>query len=307
MVWVVFLFANGTVFLLFNATVAGAVANISLPAPLGSAPYVAVDGVAVPALLQNQMLTVPLGDGGVVTVKYVPRVGDADGFLYFNLTSPDVFVIFAESGLLVVPHLKILNFTYVDRYLVVVARGPGSLAYTKPAQLQTATTTPPALGITNTTTPTYPTQTSTATTNAPAGLITTTAPQASATIPAAATTTANAAPPATTPATPQAPAASRPSSAPGLELFLLGAAAAAALLLAVVFYRKRGGGDVGLSEVDARILEYLRRRGGAYEAQISKELGIPRTTVYRAVRRLEEAGRVRVERRDGKNWVEPTG
>lgn len=60
-----------------------------------------------------------------------------------------------------------------------------------------------------------------------------------------------------------------------------------------------------MSEVDARILDYLRKKGGAYETQISRELGIPRTTVFRAVRRLEETGRIRVEKRDGKNWIEP--
>jgi uncharacterized membrane protein len=59
--------------------------------------------------------------------------------------------------------------------------------------------------------------------------------------------------------------------------------------------------------VDAKVLEYVRRRGGAYETDVARELGIPRTTVFRAVRRLEERGLVRVEKREGRNWVAPAG
>ncbi len=38
-----------------------------------------------------------------------------------------------------------------------------------------------------------------------------------------------------------------------------------------------------LGEVDAKILEYVRRRGGAYEAEIAKELDMWRTTVFWAL------------------------
>jgi len=63
----------------------------------------------------------------------------------------------------------------------------------------------------------------------------------------------------------------------------------------------------GLSEVDERILAYLGERGGAYESEIARDLGIPRTTVFRAVRRLEEAGLVAVEKRGGRNFVRRVG
>jgi len=53
-------------------------------------------------------------------------------------------------------------------------------------------------------------------------------------------------------------------------------------------------------------LEYVKKRGGAYEADIAKDLNIPRTTVFRAVRRLEAQGLLRLEKREGRNWVKPT-
>jgi uncharacterized membrane protein len=68
-----------------------------------------------------------------------------------------------------------------------------------------------------------------------------------------------------------------------------------------------GRRPVGLGEVDAKVLEYVRRRGGVYEADVAGELGIPRTTASRAVRRLEERGLVRVEKREGRNWVALAG
>ena len=75
--------------------------------------------------------------------------------------------------------------------------------------------------------------------------------------------------------------------------------------MAVAYLGRRR--PVELGEVDAKVLEYVRRRGGAYEADVAGELGIPRTTVFRAVRRLEERGLVRVEKREGRNWVAPAG
>jgi uncharacterized membrane protein len=86
------------------------------------------------------------------------------------------------------------------------------------------------------------------------------------------------------------------------------AAAAAGAALVAAYLGRRWPVKLGeLGEVDAKILDYVRRRGGAYEADVARELGIPRTTVSRAVRRLEERGLVRVEKREGRNWVAPAG
>ncbi len=52
-----------------------------------------------------------------------------------------------------------------------------------------------------------------------------------------------------------------------------------------------------LSEVEKKIIEILKDRGGSVlQSELYKILGIPRTTLWRAVRRLEEKGLVRIEK-----------
>jgi len=305
------LYANGTVLLLLNATFAGVVANVSLPAPPLAKPYVALDGVPVPFLFEGDRVVVPLGGGGVVTVKYVPKLGELDGFLYFNLTTPDLFVIWAEAGVLALPRLTVLNFTKVGNDVIIVAKGPGALAYARmPNVAQPPATTPQS---TPTTTPPSPTPT-TAQSITPALPATTTSTPVvntlhtqTSTAPPSGTVSPTAA--ATPPATPAGPSSTSGPSPSGQLLLAIGVAAALAALAAVLVRGRRGGGATvgGLSEVDERILAYLGERGGAYESEIVRDLGIPRTTVFRAVRRLEEAGLVAVEKRGGRNFVRRVG
>jgi len=307
------LYANGTVLLLFNATFAGVVANVSLPAPPLAKPYVALDGVPVPFLFEGDRVVVPLGGGGVVTVKYVPRLGELDGFLYFNLTTPDFFVIWVEASVLALPRLTVLNFTKVGNDVIIVAKGPGALAYAKmPNATQLPVTTPQSAPTTTPPSP-APVATQSDTTALPAATTTTSAvnaphTQASTAPPSGAVSPTAAAPPTATPAGPSPTGSPSPS---GQLLLAIGVAAAlAALAVALVRVRRGGGGGAtvgGLSEVDERILAYLGERGGAYESEIARDLGIPRTTVFRAVRRLEEAGLVAVEKRGGRNFVRRVG
>jgi len=299
------LYANGTVLLLLNATFAGVVANVSLPAPPLAKPYVALDGVPVPFLFEGDRVVVPLGGGGVVTVKYVPRLGELDGFLYFNLTTPDLFVIWVESGVLALPRLTVLNFTKVGNDVIVVAKGPGALAYAKVpnvTQPPAATHPGPAPATAQSNTAALPaTTTTTSAVNAPYTQASTASPSSVVSPTATASPTA----------TPAGPSSTGSPLSSGQLLLAIGVAAALAALAAVaVKWRRssRGGATVGgLSEVDERILAYLRERGGAYESEIARELGIPRTTVFRAVRRLEEAGLVVVEKRGGRNFVRIAG
>lgn len=304
MFWVVTLFANGTVLLLLNATLVATVANISLPAPPASVPEVRLDGVPVPALVVNNSLVVPTGGRGVVTVRYVPRVGEADNLLYFNITTSDLFAIWVQRGVVAVPKLRILNYTTLNGDLFIVARGPGVLAYAKPAApVATQSAGTPSSTTTRSSGPSpSPTALSTTTLSTGQGKVATTA------------ATPSASAPLTNPATPS-PAVSATSTAhqvaqPAQDLtpLLVAAVAVATLVLGFALYRKArtAPGATQLSEVDSKILAYLHKRGGAYEAQIARELSLPRTTVHRAVRRLAEQGLVKIEKRDGKNWLEPT-
>jgi uncharacterized membrane protein len=60
-----------------------------------------------------------------------------------------------------------------------------------------------------------------------------------------------------------------------------------------------------LNDTDRLVLSYLRKTGGAYESDVARALGLPRTTVFKSVRRLEQTGLATVEKRDGKNFVTP--
>ena len=59
-----------------------------------------------------------------------------------------------------------------------------------------------------------------------------------------------------------------------------------------------------LSEEDLAILEALRRAGGgAFQSELQKAVGMPSTTMWRRVKRLEKLGYVVVEKRAGRNYV----
>ncbi len=105
-------------------------------------------------------------------------------------------------------------------------------------------------------------------------------------------------------AQPQAPAPPLPA-----ELLLLAAAVvlavlAAAILLAVRKRRARSLEPVELGEEDLAILEALRRAGGAmFQGELQKAVGMPPTSLWRRVKKLEELGYVKVEKRAGRNYV----
>lgn len=241
----------------------------------------------------------------MVTVRYVPRLGEADNLLYFNITTSDLFAIWVQRGVIAVPKLRIINYTMLNGDLLIVAKGPGVLAYAKPAPpvaTQSAGTPRP------TTTQSgglFPSLTAPSATTSSTSLnnIATTAVTTSTSVPLTQPTTSS-------------PVLSETSTthqvvhtAQELTPFLLVAVAVAASALGFALYRKArmAPSATQLSEVDSEILAYLHKRGGAYEAQIARELSLPRTTVHRAVRRLAEQGLIKIEKRDGKNWLEPTG
>lgn len=74
---------------------------------------------------------------------------------------------------------------------------------------------------------------------------------------------------------------------------------------AILFYRSRKVGSyIRISEQEADIIDILRKLGGkAYQSDIAKLAGLPRTTAWRYVRRLEERGLVRVVKRNRENLV----
>lgn len=74
--------------------------------------------------------------------------------------------------------------------------------------------------------------------------------------------------------------------------------------------RRRKGVEEGLEELapgelderDQAILEALKRLGEATASMLVKEAGIPKSPLYRRLRRLEEAGIIESRRVKGKTY-----
>ncbi|ADN51113.1 helix-turn-helix transcriptional regulator [Vulcanisaeta distributa] len=75
---------------------------------------------------------------------------------------------------------------------------------------------------------------------------------------------------------------------------------------------KEGAVDVNelianINEDEIRVLSYLLSRGGdAYQAEIARELGLPKSTVSRIIRRLHDRGLITVRRVGRFSYVQVT-
>jgi len=92
----------------------------------------------------------------------------------------------------------------------------------------------------------------------------------------------------------------------GGELLLYVAAllVVAILLLGLYMLVSKPKKIAGLRPEEEMILDLLRARGGeAYQYEIVRELGLPKTTAWRIVMRLKEKGFIDVEKRYGMNYL----
>lgn len=282
MLWAILLFANGTALLVFNQTLTGTVYALSLPAPPLSAPVVLNNKTPVAAVLNGTTLLVPVLGRALITVEYVPRVRTLDGIISFNVTD-GIYVIWAQGGVLLTPTLTILNYTKSNDALIVVAKGPGVVAYTLQGRALSGNATARGNGSATS----IIQKTSTSTSAATAQGISTTVQG---------TTTS-------TSAVQSQPGLAQTSSSP---IYWLAAVAIAAVAASAAYVLRRGRrAALDLNDTDKLVLSYIRRTGGSYESDIARNLGLPRTTVFKSVRRLERAGLVSVEKRDGRNFVTP--
>ncbi|MBS7628555.1 hypothetical protein KEJ23_01020 [Candidatus Bathyarchaeota archaeon] len=114
------------------------------------------------------------------------------------------------------------------------------------------------------------------------------------------------------PATGKAPSTFTPSSTGEfpriLDIAPIVSFGVLAIVLAALYMRRvrrSGGGD--LSPLDHRILEFIRSRGGkVFESEIRDELGLPKTSLWRRVWRLERMGYLRLRRVGIQNEVAVT-
>ena len=81
-------------------------------------------------------------------------------------------------------------------------------------------------------------------------------------------------------------------------------AAAAAAIALLRFRRSKPPALHALSDVDKAIIEKLAEKGGsALQSELQKELGLPKTTLWRHVKKLEKLGFVRIEKEASFNRV----
>jgi uncharacterized membrane protein len=124
-------------------------------------------------------------------------------------------------------------------------------------------------------------------------------------------------PPSPQPSQPSQPSEARPPSPPILlpnALMLAVGAIVVVIALSLVLLKRRGGIGRAVSRAtclealdrdEVKVIELLRSRGGrALEAEIREALGLPKTTAWRLVRRLEKKGLVVVRKVGNQNVVE---
>lgn len=96
--------------------------------------------------------------------------------------------------------------------------------------------------------------------------------------------------------------------APDLSAYYIAAAVAAAAVAGALWFKRRSRTDEQMREDDKNMLRFISENGGqVLESDLRKKFLQPRTTMWRAVKRLERQGLVTVEKRDSQNLVKLRG
>lgn len=76
------------------------------------------------------------------------------------------------------------------------------------------------------------------------------------------------------------------------------------IMVVILYFILRRREREELSEVDTQIIEVIRRAGGGmFQSELTSTLGLPATTVWRHIRKLESRGIVVLEKRMGRNYI----
>jgi len=106
------------------------------------------------------------------------------------------------------------------------------------------------------------------------------------------------------PQAPQAITEGQRGISPQLIIIVISIAVAIALIILTVLLVTRRRGGFNLSGVDSMVINALIEMGGeAFQSDIQRKLGLPRTTVWRSIRRLEARGYVIVDKYGKMNRV----
>lgn len=331
---------DGTVEVTIEAALSPGLNAFPAPAPpIPSTIAATVNGTAVPVVYQNGTIYVAVDKPGEARITYLVNVTTRDGYVSFRIGAQRVVLRLEPGVVLLSLPSRILDVRQLPGgSLEAVIEGPAEIRYTVAVQRPQATATKPATSTTPaaTTAPAAPSTTTKSKTETGTARPTTTAPRttpppattskpATQTKPAATGATSSASPAAQSPASParQSTSSSTQRSSGGSTVPVAAAVAGAVAAVAVgLLLRGRrgqaslgpgGGGGPGgaeavelrprgLDDIDRLIIEKLREHGGSMlQSQLLRETGLPKTTLWRHVQKLERMGVIEVVREGRSN------
>ncbi|MET1101463.1 MAG: winged helix-turn-helix transcriptional regulator [Pyrodictiaceae archaeon] len=288
---------------------------------------VLVNGIHVDYLYGNGTLVFVYQSNktGRAIVSYIAEPESLDDGLYklrVNYTGPIIIRVEPEVTLInIEPVSSVAGMAEeADGSLILRANAPLTISYSPLAVVAPTTTsiTP------RPTTTASPSPLPTGATSTSASITTTLSKTTQKTLatPSSATTktpipvssiTTSPSPRETPPATPSATVTttSRPlySPIPLITGIIVAVGAIAAILLLYRYRRGSNGWEnpiitEELDDLDKAIIDKLREKGGSeYQYVLQRELGLPKTTMWRRIKRLEKLGIIRVEKRGKGNYI----
>lgn len=253
----VYLMRNGSL-VIMNVTVSQPVAfvNVTLPIkPMGPITILNSSGSTIPAILVNNQLVIPVLGNGSFTIEYVPRTSTTpDGFLNINVTSEYPINLYANNVLLSNFPMNLLLNFTKTSNGYLLQIAPGNYTIEFIPQY-TSTVTPTTTN--NTTTSNETTPTINVTKQTEPGFI-------------------------------------------NYLVYIVVAIVIAVILVYLFVIRGRSSSPEpviieGLNPTDKEVLKAIAELGGdVYQVDLQKKLNMPKATLWRSIRRLEEAGYVMV-------------
>lgn len=77
------------------------------------------------------------------------------------------------------------------------------------------------------------------------------------------------------------------------------------ILIIIIFLLKKRKEAISyyLTEEENAIIDILKKRGGAYQSELVEILNLPKTTVWRHLKRLEKMGKIKIIKKENKNYI----
>ena len=263
--------------------------EVKLPAePIPETIEVTVDNRSLIPLYENGSLYFFSPAPGEAEITYLVNISSRDGVFYFELTGEELIklLLAPQIILLTIPE-EIENLTYLDDSLQIEFYAPEEIEYVVRRGVETQTqvqaTTRP-----ETTIPMIVATEETTTTSVEEATRTKTGTTATTISPSTKTKAITEIEQKTTPLN------------YGLIAFIAGSALAIAIIGFIIYRTKRTPKTIGeqeyrLSELDYAILALIRDNGGdMLQGKLQSELGIPKTTLWRHVKKLEKLGYLRI-------------